>query len=81
MATRHLQPDCTPGTIIDWYQSATVGDTAVITLSSPTYPVRLIRQPGNHVHWWPQGAQGMTMPLEDAMVRLQLLRNTSLPEA
>jgi hypothetical protein len=78
MATTHLQPDCTTNTVIDWYHGATVGDTAVIAMPSRAYTVRLIRQARNQVHWWPQGGRGMTMPLEDAVYRLQMLCSPSL---
>jgi magnesium-transporting ATPase (P-type) len=39
--------------------------------------VRLICQPRNYVHWWLQGERGVTVPLEDAVCRLQMLSQTS----
>jgi len=73
MVTTYLQPDYTTSTVADWYQSAKVGDTAVIAMPSCPYIVQLIRQPRNYVHWWLQGQRGVTVPLADAMCRLQML--------
>jgi hypothetical protein len=77
MVTTYLRPDSTASTVADWYQSARVGDTAVIAMPSCTWMVRLIRQPRNYVHWWLQGERGVTMPLTDAVCRLQMLSKTS----
>jgi hypothetical protein len=58
----------------DWYATTTVGDTAVVALSSDEdNEVRLIHQEHGHVHWWPAGDRGVTVPLEDAVLRLQML--------
>ncbi len=73
MVTTYLQPDYTASTVAAWYQSAKVGDTAVIAMPSCPYIVQLIRQPRNYVHWWLQGQRGVTVPLADAMCRLQML--------
>ena len=81
MVTTYLQQDYTASTVVDWYQSATVGDTAAIPVPSCTCMVWLIHQPRNCVHWWFQGERGVTVPLEDAMCRLQLLDKTSSPDA
>jgi hypothetical protein len=81
MITTYLRPNYTTGSVADWYHRAMVGDTAVIVIPSSTCMVRLIRQPRNHVHWWPQGERGVTVPLEDAMYRLQVLSKTSSPDA
>ena len=58
----------------NWYANAAVGDTAIVTISSyDCQELRLIRQEHGHVHWWPEGDRGMTVPLEDAVRRLQML--------
>jgi hypothetical protein len=77
MVTTYLRPDYTASTVVNWYQSAKVGDTAVIAMPSCPCMVRLICQPRNYVHWWIQGEQGVTVPLEDAVYRLQMLSQTS----
>ena len=77
MVTTYLRPDSTASTVADWYQSAKVGDTAVMAMPSWPCMVWLIRQPRNYVHWWIQGERGVTVPLADAMCRLQILSQTS----
>jgi hypothetical protein len=77
MVTTYLRPDYTASTVADWYQSAKVGDTAVIAMPSCPWMVRLICQPRNYVHWWLQGERGVTVPLEDAVCWLQMLSQTS----
>jgi hypothetical protein len=81
MATTHLHTSYATSTVVDWYDSATVGDTAVIALPSRLCTVRLIRQPRNYVHWWPEGGRGITVPLEDAVRRLQMLYHTTPAQA
>jgi hypothetical protein len=57
-----------------WYATAAVGDTAVVAI--PLYDcqeVRLIREEHEYIHWWPEGEQGTTLPLEDVVLRLQML--------
>jgi hypothetical protein len=59
----------------EWYATTAVGDTAVVALSVDDLDeVRLIRQEHGHVHWWPEGDRGVTVPLENAVMRLQMLR-------
>ena len=59
----------------EWYSTTVVGDTAVVAISSSDYEeVRLIRQEHGHVHWWPEGDRGVTVPLENAVMRLRMLR-------
>lgn len=80
MATMHLHPNPTPGRVRSWYQGATTGDTAVITMPHNRHTVRLIRQGHEHVHWWLEGERGVTVPLQDAIYRLQLLGDSCAQE-
>jgi len=73
MVTTYLQPDYTASIVEDWYQSAKLGDTAVIAMPSCPCMVRLICQPRNCVYWWLEGQRGVTVPLADAMCRLHML--------
>ncbi len=77
MATTTLSPytDSFVQELMHWYQTAAVGDTTVITVPFHACPVRLIRRPNNHVHWWPPGERGVTISLEDAVRRLEMLHD------
>jgi hypothetical protein len=76
-----LQTDCTSRDIVHWYGVATVGDAAVITIPSRVSTLRLLRTANNFVHWWPEGERGMTVSLENAVQRLEMLRDTPYAEA
>ena len=67
-----------PQDVRPWYDRAKVGDIITIALSSRETTVRLMRRSDNHVRWWPEGGRGMTMTLEDAILRLEMLRESRL---
>jgi hypothetical protein len=72
MATTYLRSDDLARAVLDWYHAAVVGDTAVLTRSALMGPLRLIRQSHAYVYW-SFGNRGMTMLLEQALARLQML--------
>jgi hypothetical protein len=59
-----------------WYAVAAPNDTAVIVVPPDSYTIRLLRCDRDYVHWWPHGGRGVTVPLEDAVLRLQMLQQT-----
>ena len=71
-----LHPDFAASDLINWYDTAAVGDTAIIALPSRAYSVRLLRNMNKRVYWGPEGARGVTIPLEDAVLRLQMLHDS-----
>ena len=77
MATTHIQSDCLARAVLHWYHAAGVGDTAIITTSSLMVPLQLIRQSHEHVYWWSFGDRGITLLLEHAIARLQMLTSLS----
>lgn len=59
--------------VVHWYDKATIGETAVIALSS--HPaVRLCCRPNAHVYWYTEGGRGMTVSLDDAQQRLAMFQ-------
>ena len=64
-----------PQDVRPWYDRAKLGEIITIALPSRSAAVRLIRQPNDYVGWWPEGGRGMTMTLEEAMLRLEMLRD------
>ena len=64
-----------PQDLRPWYDGAAVGESLTVALSSRGTAVRLIKRPKHHVSWWPMGGRGMTMTLEDAISRLDMLRD------
>jgi hypothetical protein len=77
----HLQSNFTPRDVMRWYSVAAYGDAAVITIPSRVSTLRLLRARNNLVHWWPEGGRGVTVSLEDAMRRLETLRDTESVDA
>jgi len=75
MARTHfrLQTDFAPYDVVRWYNVAAFGDAAVITIPSRVSTLWLLRTRNNHVHWWPEGERGVTVPLEEAIRRLEML--------
>ena len=69
----HLDDDLTMGNLRHWYRVAAIDDAAVIVMPSDSYTIRLLRCDRECVHWWPYGGRGVTVPLENAMLRLQML--------
>jgi hypothetical protein len=65
-----------PQDVRPWYDRAKLGEIITIALPSRSTAVRLIRRPNDYVCWWPEGGRGMTMTLEEAMLRLDILRDT-----
>lgn len=65
-----------PQDVRPWYDRAKLGEIITIALPSRSAAVRLIRRPNDHVRWWPEGGRGMTMTLEEAILRLDILRST-----
>ena len=65
-----------PQDVRPWYERAKLGEIITIALPSRSAAVRLIRRPNDYVHWWPEGGRGMTMTLEEAILRLDILRDT-----
>lgn len=65
-----------PQDVRPWYDRAELGEIITISLPSRSAAVRLICRPNDYVDWWPEGGQGMTMTLEEAMLRLEMLRDT-----
>jgi hypothetical protein len=76
-----LQTDFTPRDVVRWYDVAAVGDAAVIIIPSRVSTLQLLRAPNNLVHWWPEGGRGVTVSLEDAMRRLEMLSDDQCAEA
>ena len=77
MAQTHfrLQTNFIPRDVKCWYNVAAVGDVAVITIPSRLSPLRLLCVRNNCVHWWPEGGRGVTIPLDEAVQRLEMLSN------
>ena len=65
-----------PQDMWSWYNQADIGESVTITLPSRNTAVRLIKGENNHVRWWPEGGCGMTVTLQDARLRLEMLRET-----
>lgn len=83
MARMHfnLQSNFTPRDVVRWYDVAAVGDAAIITIPSRVSTLQLLRTPNNFVHWWPEGGRGVTVSLEDAVRRLEMLSDDQYAEA
>jgi hypothetical protein len=65
-----------PQDVRPWYDRAKLGEIITIALPSRSAAVRLVRRPHDYVCWWPEGERGMTMTLEEAMLRLGILQDT-----
>jgi len=65
-----------PQDVRPWYDRAKLGEIITIALPSRSAAVRLIRRPNDYVRWWPEGGRGMTMTLEEAILRLDILQDT-----
>ena len=78
MARTHfrLQTDFTPPDVLRWYNVAVFGDVAVIAIPPRLSTLRLLCARNNLVHWWPEGERGVTIPLEEAVRRLEMLSGT-----
>jgi hypothetical protein len=77
----NLQSNFTPRDVMRWYDVAAVGDAAIITIPSRVSTLQLLRTPNNFVHWWPEGGRGVTVSLEDAVRRLEMLSDDQYAEA
>ncbi|MDH3601611.1 MAG: hypothetical protein OEU26_18520 [Candidatus Tectomicrobia bacterium] len=64
-----------PEDLVGWYH-ATSGSDIAITISCRTGTVQISRRQKEQVFWWPEGGRGVTEPLEKAVSRLQMLRDT-----
>lgn len=68
-----LHADFTDLSVIEWYHAATVGDLALVEILSRDCVVELRCCTSGRVLWSLRGGRSMTMPLADALSRLQLL--------
>ena len=68
-----LGEDFLPRDLAQWHQDSRRGDIAIIALPDRPCKVRLITRPNNYVSWWPEGASGITVTLEEATARLAML--------
>jgi hypothetical protein len=57
-----------------WYATAVVGEVALIEIPTLGCVVELRRLVRAHVLWHVQGGRSMTMPLPEALQRLEMLR-------
>jgi hypothetical protein len=71
-----LAEEFQPQDVRPWYDRAELDEMITIALPSRSAAVRLIRRPNDYVCWWPEGGGGMTMTLEEAVLRLEMLRDT-----
>lgn len=72
-----LQTDSAPDDVVHWCHVAQVGDEAIIAMPTKAYTVWLIRRANNRIWWRLQGEHGATVPLDDAVYRLQLLQSSA----
>ena len=75
-STVQLTEGFQPQDVRPWYDRAKLGEIITIALPYRSAAVRLIRRPNDYVCWWPEGGRGMTMTIEEAMLRLDILRDT-----
>jgi hypothetical protein len=59
--------------VLHWHHQTQPGALALITMA-PHTTLRLLRREQHHVHWCPPGERGVTMPLDEAVQRLRMLR-------
>jgi hypothetical protein len=70
-----LDEDFKPYDLRTWYHNAEPGDMAVIALPKRTCKVQLIRGYRDCVCWWPEGGRSMTISVENAILRLDMLQD------
>lgn len=76
-----LHADFTDLSLIEWYHTASVGDLALVEIPSRACVVELRCWIAGRVGWSVQGGRSLTMPLLEALMRLQLLSTDELPPA
>lgn len=69
-----LSEDFFPQDVVAWYHQAAPRDMALITLPRRSCRLQLIRGYQGCVAWWPQGERSVTVTLENAIQRLEMLQ-------